>query len=383
MSARRAPSKKATDILVVEASSTQAEMLRFMLEEKGYRVALARDGKKALACMNGYLPSLIISDIIMPEMDGYELCRQIKADENTQAIRCILLTSLCEATDVMQGLACGADGFISKPYTEDYLLLQVDKALANLAGSKNGHVPVELEVTVAGKPQPIRANPQQIVSLTLSIYEAAIHRNTELLQSQDDLRLMNEHLEDLVEQRTAALSSEIAERKRLQSELSELSLHDELTGLLNRRGFTTLAEQYYRLALRLRQDFAILYLDMDDLKQINDSLGRAAGDRALQTLACAMERSFRDSDILARLGGDEFSVLFVEYNQGLVRRAVARLEKNMNLLNAEGTDLPLLSVSVGIAQFSPDTKPGINELLEQADADMYIQKQQAYESRLQ
>jgi diguanylate cyclase (GGDEF)-like protein len=96
-----------------------------------------------------------------------------------------------------------------------------------------------------------------------------------------------------------------------------------------------------------------------------------------------MERSFRDSDILARLGGDEFSVLFVEYNQGLVRRAVARLEKNMNLLNAEGTDLPLLSVSVGIAQFSPDTKPGINELLEQADADMYIQKQQAYESRLQ
>jgi diguanylate cyclase (GGDEF)-like protein len=381
MSGKKGPASTKADILIVEDSLTQAEMLRFVLEEQGYRVTLGRDGNQALACLNGYQPALIISDIIMSEMDGYELCRRIKTDESTRAIQVILLTYLNEAESVMKGLACGADSFITKPYGADYFLGQVEHALSYGNLPINGSHSVELEIAVAGKPQLIRANPQRIVSLLLSIYEAAVHRSTELLQSQDDPKSLNDHLEEQVEQRTAALSAEIVEREYLQAELSELSLRDGLTSLYNRRGFMTLAEQHWRLALRIRQDFAILYMDLDGLKQINDKFGHATGDMALQAVARAMERSFRDSDILARLGGDEFAVLFADCDKSSGKKALNRLEQNLSLAKAEGKDLTTLSLSIGLAQFDPDNKVGINDLLAQADADMYLQKKRANERR--
>lgn len=381
MSGKKGPAGSKTDILVVEDSLTEAETLRFLLEQKGYRITLARDGRNAMTYLNGYRPALIISDILMPEMDGYELCRRIKTDVQTRAIGVILLTSLYEAADVLQGLVCGADSFISKPYATDYLLMQIENTLSGLPVTAKEGILVELEIPMAGKPQLFRADPQRIVSLTLSIYEAAIRRNTELLQSQDELRALNETLEDQVEQRTAALSAEIVKREHLQDELRSMSLHDELTGLLNRRGFMALAEHHWHLAVRTRQRFALLYMDMDDLKGINDSLGHGAGDQALQTVARGIEKTFRESDIMGRLGGDEFVVLLVDCDSGTAREAICRMEKNLIVEKTHGTGLPPLSLSIGLVNFNPDDKAGINDLLEQADADMYIHKQQFHESR--
>ncbi len=111
---------------------------------------------------------------------------------------------------------------------------------------------------------------------------------------------------------TLAVLTDITERKAMEEEIKALSLHDELTTLLNRRGFLTLAEQQLKTASRMKKRIALLYLDVDNLKRINDSGGHNLGDRALTEIAFHLKKSFRESDIVARMGGDEFSVLAME-----------------------------------------------------------------------
>jgi len=362
----------AGEILVAEDSPTQAEQLRYLLERRSYRVVVANTGKQALAFLGEHKPALVMSDIVMPEMSGYELCQQIKADESTWDIPVILVTSLSNPEDVLEGLACGADSFITKPYSEDYLLAHVQQILANRIVRRSQRVSIGMEIIFAGKRRFISADQQQMLTLLISTYEAAFHRNAELVAAQAELRLLNEHLET----RTAELSAEIIERERLQAELRALSLRDELTGLHNRRGFMTLAEQHWRLALRTRQEFVVLYLDMDGLKTINDTFGHAQGDQALRDAGRVMVQTFRESDILARLGGDEFTVLFTDCDLTIAKDAIARLQENLNWTNATASRRYNLSLSVGMAHFDPDHPASLDDLLKQADAEMYVRKQQ-------
>ncbi|MCG2739097.1 MAG: response regulator, partial [Syntrophaceae bacterium] len=239
MSAKTKPNDT-TEILVVEDSPTQAEQLRYLLEQHHYTVTMAQNGEQALAFVEEHKPSLVISDIVMPEMNGYELCQRIKADERTQAIPVILLTSLSDSSDVLEGLACGADSFITKPYGEDYLLMQVERVLAGRTPRPGGRAGIEVEIPLAGKSRVITAHPQQMLSLLLSNYEAAVHRNTELAQTQEELSSLNEHLEDLVEERTAALSAEIAERKQAEK------LKETLFDIANIANSAASLEELYR-----------------------------------------------------------------------------------------------------------------------------------------
>ena len=212
-----------TEILVVEDSPTQAEALRYVLEQQGYSVNLAASGEQSLTLSGAHKPGLIISDINMPEMNGYELCQRLKADENTWDIPVILLTALSNPADVIEGLACSADSFITKPYNEEYLLKHVDRTLTEMAARPGGRGSVEVEIGLTGKSQVITVDPQRMVGLLLSTYEAAIYRNAELIQTQDELSALNDELEELVEERTAALSAEIAGHKQAQKDIESLS----------------------------------------------------------------------------------------------------------------------------------------------------------------
>ena len=118
-------------ILIAEDSPAQAEQLKNILEKNNYNVIVAKDGKEALHLVNELKPSLVISDIIMPEMNGYELCKRIKADKNTRDIPVILLTSLSNSEDVIEGISCGADNFLTKAYCNDYLLSLIDHIYTN------------------------------------------------------------------------------------------------------------------------------------------------------------------------------------------------------------------------------------------------------------
>ncbi|MFH1036138.1 MAG: response regulator [Pseudomonadota bacterium] len=211
-------------ILAVEDSPTQAEKLRHILEGQGYRVSLAENGRKALAALDQELPALVVSDIVMPEMDGYQLCRSIKMDNRTKHIPVILLTSLTKSEDVLEGLECGADYFITKPYSERYLLDSIEQILLDRKLHYQDRMRIGTEIIVNGKTRLINTDQQQTLSLLISTYEAAVRTNTELLQTQNDLRSLNVRLEDLVDERTIALREEIIVRRQSEERVRHLNL---------------------------------------------------------------------------------------------------------------------------------------------------------------
>jgi diguanylate cyclase (GGDEF)-like protein/PAS domain S-box-containing protein len=175
---------------------------------------------------------------------------------------------------------------------------------------------------------------------------------------------------------TLAVLTDITERKAMEEEIKALSLHDELTTLLNRRGFLTLAEQQLKTASRLKKRIALLYLDVDDLKRINDTGGHKLGDRALTEVAFNLKKSFRESDIVARMGGDEFSVLAMETTRMDADALVNRLEEKLAFFNDRSSAEAgfRLSVSIGVFTREPDQPATIEEMLSRADLLMYERK---------
>jgi diguanylate cyclase (GGDEF)-like protein/PAS domain S-box-containing protein len=157
-------------------------------------------------------------------------------------------------------------------------------------------------------------------------------------------------------------------------ELRALSLTDELTGLYNRRGFFTLAEQELKLARDTGNRMVLLFIDVDGMKEINDAAGHAAGDQTLRLVSEALRASFRESDVLARMGGDEFAVLAWTGDGGSPAGMQTRLRKSIELRNTAGTRGPHVSVSVGAAVWDPDAEPTLQELLTEADRRMYEDK---------
>jgi two-component system sensor histidine kinase/response regulator len=209
-------------ILIVEDSPTQAEQLRHLLEEHDYEVAVAADGKEGLAAARTHKPALIIADILMPVMDGYELCHALKEDEALTGIPIILLTSLSSLDNVIRGLNSGADFYVTKPCNDDFLLRRVEVALAAPVQQKRTEAE-ELEITYLGKRYIITSDRRQILKFLLSMYEGAVQQNQELIQVQLELQRLNEQLETRVEERTAVLGAEIIERKRAEEALKEYS----------------------------------------------------------------------------------------------------------------------------------------------------------------
>lgn len=161
-------------------------------------------------------------------------------------------------------------------------------------------------------------------------------------------------------------------RQQHEDALRALSLVDDLTGLNNRRGFLTLAQQMIKLARRNKRELVLLFVDMDDFKQINDAHGHQEGDVALQRAARVLRATFRDSDIVARLGGDEFVILAAD--TGSSASIIQRLRQELGDRNAHDGYPYNLSFSVGAARFDPEDPPTIEELLQTADAMLYEQK---------
>ncbi|MBK6305429.1 MAG: diguanylate cyclase [Gemmatimonadetes bacterium] len=172
----------------------------------------------------------------------------------------------------------------------------------------------------------------------------------------------------------AITSRDITERRRQEEALRALSLIDELTGLYNRRGFLTLAQQQLKLARRGHRELVLLFVDMDDFKEINDTFGHSEGDMALKRASDVLRHTFRDSDIIARLGGDEFVVLATDTGKTGSEIIIQRLRRELLERNDREGYPYRLSFSVGAARFDPEAPPSIEELMAAADAMLYEQK---------
>lgn len=175
-------------ILVVEDSFTQAVRLQSLLEENGYRVTTAANGAEALSLLERTQPTLVISDIVMPGMDGYELCRRIKSVAKTAGIPVILVTQLSEPEDILKGLECGADNFITKPYEEAFLLSRIQYILINRRLRAKVCTDMGLEVFFANRRHFITSDRIQILDLLFSTYESALQKARELERANKKLQ---------------------------------------------------------------------------------------------------------------------------------------------------------------------------------------------------
>lgn len=196
MTSRKSVNER-VEILIAEDSATQREKLKYLLEEHGYAVTAAPNGKEALAVARRHKPAVIISDVMMPELDGYGLCKAVKADDKLKDIPLILVTTLSDPRDVLLGLECGADNFIRKPYDGQYLLSRIDYLLMNIEMRKNQKMQMGVEINLGGKRHFITAERQQILDLLISTYEQATFLNTELKAREQDLSHSNDVLNGL------------------------------------------------------------------------------------------------------------------------------------------------------------------------------------------
>ncbi|MGD2079619.1 MAG: PAS domain S-box protein [Nitrospirota bacterium] len=174
--------------------------------------------------------------------------------------------------------------------------------------------------------------------------------------------------------RIAGTAEDITERKLMEEELKALSLKDELTGLYNRRGFSALAKQQLKMANRLKRGIFILYADIDNLKQINDTFGHNEGDRVLIETSDILKNNFRDSDIIARISGDEFVIIPVGAAGDNIEVVTARLQECIDAHNENNLRGYKISLSAGLAYYDPENPVSVDELTLQADKAMYEQK---------
>lgn len=205
-------SKTPVKILVAEDSSTQAQRLKHILEQQGYEVETVGNGRLALDASRRSRPTLIISDVVMPEMNGYELCESIKSDPGLADIPVFLVTTLSDPSDVIRGLECRADNFILKPYDEHFLLSRIQYMLLNREMREAETADIGVEIFFHGKKHFIASNRLQVLNLLLSTYDAAIQRNSELRRTEKDLRTLNKALGE------ANLSLENESRDRQKAE---------------------------------------------------------------------------------------------------------------------------------------------------------------------
>jgi two-component system cell cycle response regulator len=210
-----------------------------------------------------------------------------------------------------------------------------------------------------------------------------VEEHTKLRQTENELEQYRQRLEEMVRERTAELKKmneqlqlELVARKKLEKQMRAASITDELTGLLNRRGFLIFAERQRDIAKRNKKNFSLLYLDLDEMKRINDEFGHREGDRALVDISSILKKTFRASDIIARIGGDEFAVLITEPRASIEKTIAGHIQDNLRIHNEQTKKGYRLSLSMGMVHYDAEHPCYVEELLDKADALMYAHKRQ-------
>ncbi len=324
------------EILIVEDSRTQRELLRYTLEEHGFKVTASGDGREALEMLGTFRPDLVISDIIMPHLDGLELCRQIKSSPRLKQTPVILLTALNDPKDVLRGLACGADSFIVKPFQEHDLLGRIESVVAPGKHEETGTAAEPLEINLEGEQFQIAADRRQILNFLLAAYGAAIDKNAQLGTAQEQLQAANVELENKVRERTASLEQAY---KALES-FSYSIAHDLRAPLRTIQGFTSLLLKEYAGTYDTKaKDFSQRVIHaaerMDQLIQDLLTYGRISqadfpiGNVSLQRVLDSVLQQFADE---ARQRGAEIQVQTplpeVRGNQTLLEQVLVNLISN-------------------------------------------------------
>jgi len=307
-------------LLVVDDVANNRDVLGRLFRRRGYEVVEAATGCAALELITKQHFNAVLLDVVMPEMDGLEVLRRIRAIHSTATLPVIMVTAMAESKDVVQALELGANDYITKPIDVGITFARVQNHIA--------------------RQQAERALAEQL------------HK----------LENINRELEN-----------EIAQRKISDARIQQMAHHDSLTGLSNRSYFR---DQLARSFDRVEQDggsFDLLFIDLDQFKLINDSLGHRIGDLLLATIGERLKRAVNEDDTVARLGGDEFAIIRFAKRPEDTNLLVDRVMKAVALpYDIEGHRLFITS-SIGIAR-APDDGNDPELLLANADLALYRAK---------
>ncbi|MCG3190954.1 MAG: diguanylate cyclase [Thermoanaerobaculia bacterium] len=313
------------DILVVDDNPVNLQVLTALLQGQGYKVRPANSGFRALRSAQAALPDLVLLDIMMPEMDGYEVCRQLKADPASENVPVIFLSALDEVFDKVKAFECGCVDYITKPFHAAEIVTRIETQLR----------------------------------LARMMRELA-ERNAELARLVETVELKSRALE---------------EANRV---LESLSLSDGLTGIANRRHFDTRLDADFRRCIRSRQPLSLVMIDIDHFKSFNDFYGHQAGDDCLKRVAEAINTVFRrGGDLVTRYGGEEFAVLLPETAPDKAHIAAERARiavRELGILHNASPSETLVTISAGVAGAIPDWTESPSSLVKRADAALYAAK---------
>jgi diguanylate cyclase (GGDEF)-like protein len=314
-------------ILIADANPTDRRLYITLLGNFGHRFLEANDGVQALELARAELPDLIITDILMPNMDGFTLVRRLRAEPLLMGVPVIFHTANYDVSEIHRlARASGIQHILRKPAEPQEILRTVNESL------KRPTIPSRLPQTG---------------------------------------QLQREHLQLLADK----LYQKVSELEKANDRLRSLSLTDGVTNLNNRRGFMILATGLLKFARRVGYNLCLLYIDLDSLKHINDTFGHAEGDAVLTQFARILTETFRDSDVIGRMGGDEFTVLLIDATESDLVSMQARLQSNVDAYNLQSVHDHALSFSLGVIRVDLNSTLTMEELLSQADAAMYKHKQ--------
>jgi diguanylate cyclase (GGDEF)-like protein len=326
-------------LLIVDDISDNRTVLKRRFERRGFDVTEAESGLIAIDLIERGPFDLVLLDVMMPGIDGMETLKRIRSRKSASALPVIMVTAKSESDNIVDALEQGANDYVTKPVDFAVALARVNTQLS-------------------------RRRAEQQVAL-----------------ANEELRKANEDLERRVEERTRRLidanqrlKEEIADREELQARSQYLAYHDSLTGLGNRLLFKEQLDEALKDVSVTPHPLAVLFLDLDGFKAVNDTLGHSVGDLLLKSIAAKLRDLLPSTDRIARLGGDEFAILQMSSPQPTSSTSLAEqiIEIVAQPHNIDGHDVTV-GASIGIAIARPGQMSTEN-LLKSADLAMYSAK---------
>jgi two-component system cell cycle response regulator len=412
-------------ILIVDDAPANLGMLRKMMQRQGYQTFVATSGERALEIAQRVQPDLVLLDVILPGIDGLEVCSRLKEQAVTQHIPVIFMSARTETEDVVAGFDIGAADYIGKPLRIAEVCARVRAQLRLRSSSETQKEQADrlrmivnsmdeglMIVEVCGRIQ--YSNPACERYLGYGQNELSGHTLDELLTpgvtqeyldyfaawtAVPDTPRHRGAREVLIRQRDGVLRAmdltltpmfaggplfigllhDITHHKQSANALQREAMIDALTKIANRRHFDSFLEKEWQRAIRSSQPLSLIVLDVDHFKLYNDTLGHAAGDSCLQKVAAALElHALRPTDLAARYGGEEFVLLFAETpaeNAVALAEAIRVHVEALQLPNPRSPTSQWLTASIGVATIVPTQLDDIEKFFVAADRMMYVAKE--------
>ncbi|MEG4068286.1 EAL domain-containing protein [Microcoleus sp. Pol11C2] len=433
------------NILIVDDLPDNLRLLRDTLREEGYKVRSAITGSMAIRAAQSPSTELILLDIKLPDIDGYEVCRQLKSDEGTADIPIIFLSALNETFNKVQGLAAGGVDYIAKPFQVEEVLARVEthltiRRLQQRLQKQNLRLLIEieerqrLEESLFAEKELAQVTLQSIGDAVITtdaqgrvkyfnpIAERLTGWKTQEVQGVPFStvflivdQVTREPVENpinkaLLEQRIVTLANntiliaddgteypiadsaapirdrqgqiigavivfhDVTESRYLTHKLSWEASHDALTGLINRRRFEQQLVEAIASVKDSNEQHALCYLDLDQFKVVNDTVGHIAGDELLRQITALIQQGVRAHDMLARLGGDEFGILLTQCSLSQATQIAENLKDLVHQFRFiwNGKTF-IIGVSIGVVAIDKSSQD-LRELLGAADAACYAAK---------